>query len=215
MHTIILANGHLPTPILSFPPHDLMIAADGGARHAWQRGAGKIPDVIIGDLDSLSPDEQAGYDRAGASLYRFPADKDQTDLELALDFALKSGATEITLYGLFGGRWDMTFANLLLLAEPKYAGVRLHVIEGDTDLYILRGGETLTLHGTPGQTVSVIPLAGDASGVTYHGLAWHLQNATLPFGTPRGVSNTFAANDAMITLREGIVLVVHSKQVDK
>jgi len=211
MHTIILANGLLPTPITSFPPHDLMIAADGGARNAWQRGMGKIPDVIIGDLDSLSPDEMAGYDRAGASLYRFPPDKNETDLELALDFAVKSGATEITLYGLFGGRWDMTFSNLLLLAAPKYAGVRLHIIEGDTDMYILRGGETLTLQGQPGQTVSAIPLAGSATGVTYTGLTWPLDNVTLPFGTPRGVSNSLSAETAEIHLKEGTLLITHQK----
>ncbi|GAB4581154.1 MAG: thiamine diphosphokinase [Anaerolineales bacterium] len=207
MKTIILANGPLPAPP-SFPPHNLMIAADGGARHAWQNGMGKIPNVIIGDLDSLTPDEMVGYDRAGASLYRFPTDKNQTDLELALDFAVKSGATEITLYGLFGGRWDMTFANLLLLASPKYAGIRLHIIEGDTDLYLLRGGETLTLHGKPGQIVSTIPLNGDAVGLTYTGLTWPLDHATLPFGTPRGVSNTFAAEEAEISLREGVVVII-------
>ncbi|NUM48912.1 MAG: thiamine diphosphokinase [Anaerolineales bacterium] len=209
MHILLLANAPLPPRSPPFPPHDLMIAADGGARHAWQDGKGKIPDVIIGDLDSLTPDEIAGYDRAGASLYRHPPAKDETDLELALDFALQHHATEITLYGLFGGRWDMTFANLLLLAAPKYAGVRLHIVEGDTDLYLLRGGETLTLHGSPGQTVSAIPLHGDATGVTYTGLTWPLQNATLPFATPRGVSNTMAAEMATITLTEGILLITH------
>ena len=208
MHTILLANGLVPTPIQSFPPHDLMIAADGGARHAFQWGKGWIPQVIIGDMDSLGPNELAGYDRAGTSLYRFPAEKDETDLELALDFALRERATEITLYGLFGGRWDMTFANLLLLAAPKYAGVRLHIIEGDTDLYILRGGETLSLHGSPGQTVSVIPLAGNAIGLTYHGLTYPLQNATLPFATPRGISNTMASEKAEISLQDGVVVVI-------
>lgn len=211
MHILLLANGLLPPNSPPFPPHDLLIAADGGARHAWQNGKGRIPDLIIGDLDSLSLDEQAGYNRAGASLYRYPPAKDETDLELALDFALQQHATEITLYGLFGGRWDMTFANLLLLAAPKYAGVRLHIIEGDTDLYLLRGGETLTLHGQPGQTVSAIPLNSDATGVTYTGLTWLLENVTLPFGTPRGVSNTLAADHAEITLKEGILLITHQK----
>lgn len=215
MHAILLANGKLPEPISTLPPHDLLIAADGGARHAWQWGKGRVPDVIIGDLDSLSPDEQAGYDRAGASIYRYPADKDATDLELALDFALKSGATEITLYGLFGGRWDMTFANLLLLAASKYAGVRLHAIEGDTHLYILRGGETLTLHSQPGDPVSVLPLGGDAVGISYTGLVYPLDNATLPFATSRGVSNSLLAETATITFAQGVLLIIHRTQVGK
>ncbi len=214
MKAIILANGLLPTPLQALPSHDLLIAADGGARHAFQRGQGWIPHIIIGDMDSLSPSELAGYDRAGASIYQHPADKNETDLELALDFAIRERATEITLYGLFGGRWDMTFANLLLLASPKYAGVRLRIIEGDSDLYILRGGETLTLQGQPGDIISVIALAGDASGVTYRGLTWPLENATLPFGTPHGVSNSLAKPEVTITFETGTLLITHAQNPD-
>jgi thiamine pyrophosphokinase len=212
MHALIFANGEpalFPDPL---PPHDLLLAADGGTR-LLSRG-GLIPDVILGDLDSLTPAELANFDRAGASIYRFPTDKDQTDLELALDFALQSGATEITLYALFGGRWDMTFANLLLLASPKYAGVQLRVIEGNTTLHLLRGGETLTLAGCTGDTVSVLPLS-HASGVTYRGLAYPLANAALPFGTPRGVSNSLTAGEATVSLGTGVLLVVHHKDVHR
>ncbi|MFQ5616685.1 MAG: thiamine diphosphokinase, partial [Anaerolineales bacterium] len=206
MHAIILANAPLSAPLDELPPHDLLVAANGGARHAFR--AGMIPDAIIGDMDSLAPDEAAGFERAGASLFRYPADKDETDLELALDFAVRQRATEITLYGLFGGRWDMTFANLLLLPAPKYAGVRLRVVEGDTEMYILRGGEALTLPGRPGDTVSVIPLGGDAVGLAYRGLEWPLEDAMLPFGTPRGVSNRLLAEEAIITLQQGVILCI-------
>jgi thiamine pyrophosphokinase len=207
MHALIFANGE-PAPFPSpLPPHDLLLAADGGA--ARLSSGGVTPNVILGDLDSLTPAELAHFDRAGASIYRFPPGKDQTDLELALDFALQSGATEITLYALFGGRWDMTFANLLLLASPKYAGVQLRVIEGNTTLHLLRGGETLTLAGCTGDTVSVLPLS-HASGVTYRGLAYPLANAALPFGTPRGVSNTLQSDTAEISLTNGTLLVVHT-----
>ena len=211
MHTIIFANGTPGSLPKTLPDHDLLVAADGGARHAWQSGAGFIPDVIIGDLDSLAADELAGFDRAGASIYRFPAKKDETDLELALNFALEAGATEITLYGLLGGRWDMTFANLLLLADPRYASVRFRIWEGETQMHILRGGESLRLSGRVGDLVSAIPLGGAARGVTYQGLTWPLENATLPFGTPRGVSNSLAARDAEITLNTGVLLITHTK----
>lgn len=210
MHIIIFANGHIPNMPLPLPEHDLLVAADGGARNAFRFG--HVPDVLIGDFDSLTPDEVAHFDRAGTSPIRFPSDKDETDLELALDFAVKAGAAAITFYGLFGGRWDMTFANLLLLAGEKYAAVRFTIVDGSTKLYILRPGQSLDLFGAPGDLVSVLPLDGPAAGVTYTGLAWPLKDAVLPFGTPRGVSNSLAENHATITIKTGAVLVVHQAQ---
>ena len=204
-HVLIFANADFaPTPL---PPHDAIIAADGGARHV--KALGLIPDEIVGDLDSLSEDEIAGYDRAGSGIHRYSPEKDETDLELALDFAAQHGAGKITCYGLFGGRWDMTFANLLLLADPRYAGIELQVVAGDATLYILRGGEARTISGRPGDTVSVIPLNGPAEGLTYTGLHWPLEHATLPFASPRGVSNTMAAEKATISLHTGVVVIVH------
>ena len=205
MHIIIFANGKLTRSPLPLPDHALLLAADGGARHAARYGL--APDVVIGDLDSLTPGEAAGAARAGADILRHPADKDETDLELALDHAMQQGATAVTLYGLFGGRWDMTFANLLLLSRPKYAGLKLAIEEGDTRMFILRGGETIRLAAEPGATVSVLPLNGPAMGLTYEGLAWPLEQATLPAGSPRGVSNRMQETEALISLEDGVVLI--------
>ena len=207
MRAVIFANGQIHNSPLPIAEHDLLIAADGGARNVLRWGM--VPHVLIGDYDSLERDELAGIERAGAMMVRFPENKDETDLELALDYALSHGAEEITLYGLFGGRWDMTFANLLLLAGAKYAGVRLVVIDNGSTLHILRSGGALRLNGSPGDIVSVLPLAGPAEGVSYEGLTWPLVNAVLPFGTPRGVSNTLAGSQAQITLKNGTLLVVH------
>ncbi len=209
MKTIILANGNLVPPLHPMPADAYVIAADGGARHC---PALKLrPHVIIGDLDSLSAGEAAKFEQAGVEIIRHPAAKDETDLELALAHAVARGATEIMLLGALGGRWDMTFANLLLLAAPTYAGIRLRLLEGAQEMHILRGGERLTLRGTAGDTVSVIPLRGDAEGITYQGLSWPLENARLIFSAPRGVSNTMTGDSANIALQKGIVLCVHDK----
>jgi thiamine pyrophosphokinase len=206
MH-IIFANGELPETEIALPPEAVVIAADGGARHCLRLGI--TPQAVIGDFDSLTPQETADLEARGARLLRYPADKDETDLELALDYALRHGAREITLYALLGGRWDMSFANLLLLAAPRYAGLRLRVCAGETAVRLLRGGETLTLRGQPGETVSLVPLS-DLHGLTYRGLKWPLQNADLPFGTPRGVSNLLLGPRAEISLAEGVAAVFHS-----
>jgi len=205
MHTIVIANGDLPHLPLPLPEHDRVVAADGGAGHALRFGI--VPDDVIGDLDSVTDEELARIERDGGRIHSFPEDKDETDLELALDFAAASGAGRITCYGLFGGRWDMTFANLLLLASPRYAGIRLEAAVGGTRVHILRGTETLSLKGAPGAAVSVLPLDGPAAGLTYTGLAWPLEDADLPFSSPRGVSNRMEGAAATISLREGVVMV--------
>jgi thiamine pyrophosphokinase len=202
---LVFANGDLPDLPLPLPDHDLLVAADGGAGHALRFGI--IPDVVIGDLDSVSEGDLARIEEAGGTVHRFPAEKDETDLELALDFAAAHGAARITCYGLFGGRWDMTFANLLLLADRRFAGIRLEVVAGADRIYILHGGETRNLAGRPGDTVSVLPLGGPAEGLTYDGLTWPLTDADLPFGSPRGVSNALASENASISLRKGVVLI--------
>lgn len=201
----IIANGEISEPSLSLPGDGIIIAADGGARHCLKFGIN--PQIVIGDFDSLTEEEIAILSSIGAELIRYPTDKDETDLELALEYAFKSGIREITLYGLLGGRWDMTFANLLLLAAPRYAEIKFQVNEGNTTAFIIRGGETLELSSQPGITVSTIPLNGPASGISYQGLQWPLEKTKLPFATPRGVSNVTVGTDVRISLEKGTLLV--------
>ena len=206
MHALLFANGEL-TPHTRIPPADFVIAADGGARHALSLGI--EPTLVIGDFDSLSEIEIDGLRQKNIELRQFPPEKDETDLELALRAALDKGATHITLVGLLGGRWDMSLANLLTLAAPQFAALTCTVLVGDTTLHILNGGSSLTLTGTPGDTVSAIPLTPTA-GITYEGLAYPLTDAALPFGTPRGVSNEMITSEAAIHLKTGVLLVTHT-----
>ncbi len=201
----IFANGDFPSTDISISPNEMILAADGGARHCLKIGV--RPQVVIGDFDSLSNEEIATLEAAEVQLIRYPVDKDETDLELTLDYSVTIGATEITLYGLLGGRWDMTFANILLLASPSYAHIFFRIINGNTIAYLLHGGEILNLHARPGALVSAIPLISPARGITYQGLEWPMENATLPWGTPKGVSNKMISTKAQISLEEGLLLV--------
>ena len=206
MKVAIIANGDFFQSMIDLPKGGRLIAVDGGGRHCLKLGLS--PEVIIGDLDSLMAFELTELESRGAKMIRYPIDKDETDLELALDYALDQGASEITLYGLLGGRWDMTISNLMLLASPRFAGINFRVIEGNTEMFILRGGETIDLSGQPGDNVSVIPLDGNVQGLTYDGLKWPLKNADLSFGTPRGVSNQFLKETAQLNLNDGTALVI-------
>jgi thiamine pyrophosphokinase len=210
MRAIIFANGELSDPsgvqdVLR--PDDLIIAADGGTRHAL--AAGVSPHIVIGDLDSLSPDMQAQVESAGARVVHFSPYKDETDLELALLHAAQGGATEIIILAALGGRLDQTIANLLLLTLPELQGIDVRIVEGHQAAFLIHAGDDgVPIVGQPGDTVSLIPLRGDAEGVTAEGLEWSLHDDTLRFGPARGVSNVLTAGQARVRIRQGLLLCV-------
>jgi thiamine pyrophosphokinase len=210
MRTIIFANGLFPDASHAHDllrPDDLIIAADGGTRHALTLGL--VPDVVIGDLDSISLEELAVVEAAGSQIVRHSPRKDETDLELALLHAARRGATEIVVLAALGGRLDQTIANLLLLALPELRGLDVRVVEGSQTAFLIHAGHDGTwIDGHPGDTVSLIPLGGDAVGVSAEGLEWPLHDDTLRFGPARGVSNVLAAEEAHVCVREGLLLCV-------
>lgn len=207
MRAIIFANGQFADPRSArdlLRPDDLIIAADGGARHAL--AVGVTPDIVIGDLDSLLPDGQARLEAAGAQIIRFPSRKDETDLELALHHAVHEGATEIVILAALGGRLDQIFANVLLLALPELSRLDVRIVEGAQTAFLIR--DEAVIEGQIGDTVSFIPLGGDVVGVTAEGLEWPLYEDTLRFGPTLGVSNVLTAEQARVRVRQGLLLCV-------
>ena len=208
MRAVIFVNGEVQdyTALARWlRPRDHLIGADGGTRHMLALGL--MPDAVVGDLDSLEPETVAKLIAQGVDVERYPIAKDQTDLELAIERGLRAGASEILLLGALGGRLDQTLANLLILAQRNWP-VPLRLAEGSQLAQVLRSGETLMLHAAPGSTVSAIPLSAIVTGITYTGLEYPLQDATLSIGSTRGVSNVVASSPATITIDEGVLLVV-------
>ena len=206
MHVLICANGAPQTLPRALPAADYIIAADGGARLC--RRAHLCPNLLIGDLDSLTPAEIAELRAEGAEVRQFPVQKDQTDLELALDAAVEIGAERITILGALGGRWDQSLANLMLLAHPRWRSLPVVLVAGEERVLLI--AERTRICGKVGDTVSLIPLAGDARGVTTSGLAYPLTDGVLPFGATLGVSNVLSAPCAEITVRSGLVLAFYT-----
>lgn len=206
---LVVANGELDEavgPRLRGATFSRIIAVDGGAAHCVRLGL--RPDLVVGDLDSLHPGLQARLAEAGSVFERHPAEKDETDLELALLRAISLGARRIILAGALGGRPDMSLANQLLLALPEFEGVRIELWESRGTAWLLRPpGEEVV--GAPGDTLSLVPLAGDAKGLVTEGLAYPLRDETLVFGRTRGLSNVFTGVHARVGLRSGILLAVH------
>lgn len=204
---IIFANGPLPDRAgarRTLAPTDRLIAADGGLRHL--RALGLTPHLLVGDLDSVTPAEVAAAQADGARVEQHPARKDETDLELALRRACADGAQDVLIFGALGGRWDQTLANLLLLAHPDYRTVRLRLLDGAQQIYLVQG--TTVIEGQPGDTVSLVALSGDALGVTTTGLEYPLAAGTLPFGGTLGISNVLIGTEATVTVASGLVACI-------
>ncbi|KPK88985.1 MAG: hypothetical protein AMJ88_18200 [Anaerolineae bacterium SM23_ 63] len=185
----------------------IVIAANGGVQHAEKLGLNI--DMVIGDLDSLDEAEGTALEAANIHTVRVAAQKDETDLELALLYADEMGVRHIVVLGAFGDRIDMSMSNLLLLTHPGLAAVHIEYWYGQQTAWVIRppGDE---VHGQPGDTLSLIPLGGDALGIITHELYYPMNDETLVFGPARGVSNVLTASIASVELRSGIVLAVHS-----
>ncbi len=192
---------------------DLVIGANGGAARALAWGL--VPDLVIGDMDSLSDEERAELEARGCRFVVHPRAKDETDLELALTYAADLGAQEIIVLGALGGRLDHTLANVFLLALPVLEDLSVRIVDGDEEALLAHGGQSVTLEGEPGDLVSLLPLGGDAYGVTTKGLAWALQGERLQFGLSRGVSNEMTAPQAYIGVEKGNLLVIHGPALEE
>jgi len=210
MRTIIFVNGAVSDyGALSrwVQAGDTIICADGGVTHCM--ALGYRPQVVVGDMDSVDPDTLHRLAADGVELERHPRHKDQTDLELALERALRDGADEVLILGALGGRLDQALANILILAQRPWP-VPIAVAEGNQVASILHGGETVTLRGSRGSTVSLIPLSNEVTGVTYSGLEYDLTDATISLGSTRAVSNVVSESPATISISTGLALIVQT-----
>ena len=188
----------------------LVIAADGGAN--WLTGLGRMPDRLVGDLDSIEPAVLRRVEEAAVPIERHSPDKEASDLELAVDAAVDAGAAEIIILGGMGGpRADHGLANVLLLADPSLAGTPIQLVHGSTSIRPAHEGRSLELGAARGDLVTLLPVAGDARGVTTRGLRWPLAGAVLRLGRSRGLSNVVDDAPASVSLEAGTLLVVEHR----
>src|SRR5207245_9956757 len=141
-------------------------------------------------MDSLGDAGVERLARQGVPVAKFSAAKDESDLELAVAQSIAAGAKEIVLLGALGGeRLDHETANLLLLADPAYDGVRIEARRGTLRIRAVRGGSSLSLAGAAGAVVTLLPVSGEAGGVTTEWLSYPLRDETVSIERARGLSS--------------------------
>lgn len=186
---LVFAGGEPPgLKRADLPLSDLVIAADSGLHHALDIGI--VPTLVVGDLDSADPGRVDEAIAQGAEVERHPADKDQTDLELAMGTAVQRGADELVIVGGLGGRLDHLLANCALLAADRWSFQQVSLIDGSARVWVVRGERRLDLEC--GATVTLLAYGGSV-GVTTTGMRWDLDNAVLTPGSSWGVSNEVTA----------------------
>ena len=188
---------------------ELIVAADGGtlALEQWNF----VPHAIVGDLDSLGVDRAAEYAAQGVTVVPYSREKDESDLELAIDYAIAAKADDIVLLGILGGaRFDHEIANTLLIAADEFRGRRLRAVRGSMTVRALHGGETLDLEGVVGDLVTLLAVRGDVEGVRTHRLKYPLGREPLHFGAARGLSNIVVSAGATVSCDRGVLLVIET-----
>jgi len=189
---------------------DVIVAVDGGGSVC--RGAGVVPDVVLGDFDSLPEPELRLIEASGARVVRFRAEKDATDLELAFAEARSLGATRVTLTAASGGRLDHVLG--VVAAMAANGDLWPQVAEPTSRAWMLSeaGRRRLVLAGR-GSIVSLLPVGGSAT-VTATGLRWPLVGAILDPAQTLGLSNRIVGGSpAEVEVLSGTLLVL-SPRVD-
>ncbi len=208
---IIFANGELPDlnkARLRLHTDDYIICADGGTQHALALAV--QPDLIIGDMDSLEKEQFQRLQNAGVAIELYPRDKNETDLELAIQRAIELNPMQIIIIAALGGRLDQTLANITLLTDLRLSTFDIRLDDGVEEIFICR--DQVQVHGRSGDLVSLIPWQGAVSEVETMNLKWPLHKETLYADKTRGISNEMIDDTASISIGSGLLLIVHHRQ---
>ena len=214
MRIIIFANGELPNPEKTrrlIRPDDFIFCADGGTHHAL--GLGLVPKVVIGDLDSVTDDEKRKVKELGVEIIKFPTDKNETDLELAITHALTLNPSQLLILAALGGRVDQTIANITLLSDPRLSTLDVRLADSVEEVFFCRNQAKVA--GRSGDIVSLIPWQGEVTGVFTENLRWHLHHETLYPDKTRGISNEMTTDVASVSITSGLLLITHITNNEK
>lgn len=210
MRAVIIANGTIEdydyiAGIIK--EDDYIVCADGGALHA--KNLGIIPNALIGDGDSIDEETLKYYQTKGVEIINYPKEKDQTDTQLAVEYAFGQNVREMIFLGCMGTRFDHTFGNVAMLIWLMKRGVRGVIINKYNEIHVL--DRYILLEGKPGDRISLLPITDRIDGIFTTGLKYVLENGELVHDQTRGISNEFVSDEAQIVIRDGMLMVVKSR----
>lgn len=191
---------------------DYIICVDGGTKYAVELGL--RPHIILGDMDSIQKNHLGEFSRENVIIKKHPVEKEHTDTTLAVNEAFSLNPVEIIIIGALGTRFDHALANVHLLRAALEKGIPARIIDEHNEIRLIAPGMNVELNGQPGDLFSLLPLTLEVTGVNVAGARWPLSNATFEIGNPYGVSNRLASDCAIITIGEGLLLVIRTSESD-
>lgn len=210
---ILIGAGDLTCETLTVDKDDFVIAVDGG--YAWCKKMQIVPDLIVGDLDSLTCEMREEIEAAALSdpekLLRLPCEKDDTDMLFALKHGLAKGFLDFVLYGALGGRLEHTIANIQCLQFLKAQGASGIILDRKVSVFILQN-ETICFPKEKEGFFSLFALQKQVLGVTIKGMKYPLNDAVVTEDFPIGISNEFVGEASRVTVRNGTLLVIISEK---
>ena len=188
---------------------EMIICADSGAGYALRWGI--LPNIVIGDLDSLEKNDlQELKKQEVVEFIQYPQKKDYTDTYLALQKALELGYKRIEMLACLGGRFDHALSNVMLLTIPQVRDIDIRILEPTQELFLVK--PKMKIAGQKGDTISLLPLSLEVTGITTTGLSYQVPQGTFTMGISNGVSNVFTKNLVEISIEKGILLAIHIKK---
>ncbi|OPZ92733.1 MAG: Thiamine pyrophosphokinase [Firmicutes bacterium ADurb.Bin419] len=190
-----------------FKSAKLIICVDGGARHI--RNMGLVPDVLLGDLDSITEEDLEYIASHNVKVVKYPSEKDMTDTEIAVNYAVERGYTEIIIIGGIGTRFDHSLGNIFLLRKMLDKGITGVIVNEHNEISLFK--DRIRILREEGFKLTLLPLTDVVEGISTKGLYYELNCEDIEMGSSRGISNEFSAEVAEITLKNGILMAIKSR----
>jgi thiamine pyrophosphokinase len=205
---VLFVNGELKFPELIRPLLEqpvFIIAVDGGLKHL--NALNFLPDLLIGDLDSIDPNDIIALKERKIEIIKYPGKKNESDLELAVQYSVNKGFNKIVIVGALGGRVDHTLVNINLLSNPEWTTQDMRLFDGVVEIRLIRNN--IRIDGKPDDLISLIPITKEVLGVKTQGLYYRLENEDLYRWETRGLSNVMIEDSVTISLQSGLLICIH------
>ncbi len=202
---LIVTGGERPEKVLleeRAKSTSMVIAADRGAGYCLN--AGILPDMVVGDMDSLPAGVQDELISKGIEIRRYDCRKDMTDTQIAVDTAIEKGADEIEILAGTGSRFDHSLANVYLLFRAMKQGIKAKIITGIHEIFLI-DKKSMIMNET-GEIVSFLPLGPYAKGITLKGFEYEVDNIDMDMSFPVGISNVICSDSAEVNVSDGILI---------
>ncbi|NBG89123.1 thiamine diphosphokinase [Isachenkonia alkalipeptolytica] len=179
-----------------------IICADGASKYL--RAIDFVPDLLVGDMDSIDPEGKKWMEKNRVPLKKFPSRKDQTDTEIALEYSVSKKPEKVEILGAFGSRMDHTLGNIQLLEGFFDSDISIVLLDEENEIWLLK--KHTTLRGRKNENFSILAITESVGGITLKGFEYPLENHTLYRGHTLGISNIIRTEEAEISYREGKLL---------